>query len=178
VICGCEDEPPSYRAWGAAFAGAVEAVQGWAAAERSRQGYSDKVTVMAGDDAEPAFDPGYLNTYDLLAGYAATVGGYQPAMVDYGSAEPGYWTESQLLTVANGFRPDVAVPEIYYPSDARDWGALVSYAKSEGVAVRIYGVLADPVTGNSASFGSSSLLNVLQGITGQAGIAWQSELSR
>jgi hypothetical protein len=34
------------------------------------------VTVVAGDDAEPAFDPGYENTYGLLARYADAVGGF------------------------------------------------------------------------------------------------------
>ena len=29
---------------------------------------------MAADDIEPAFDPAYLNTYDLLKGYADAVG--------------------------------------------------------------------------------------------------------
>ncbi len=49
---------------------------------KSRSGFTDTVTVLAGDDAEPAFDPTYQNTYDLMLGYADAVRGYQPAMID------------------------------------------------------------------------------------------------
>ena len=175
IVCGCSDQPPSFSVYGAQLAAAVEAVQSWVTWWRSSTGFTDLVTVVAGDDAEPAYDPAYMNTYDLLAGYARAVGGYAPAMVDYGSADPGYWTESQLLQVANGFPPDVAVPEIYQQIDATEWADLVSYARSQGQAVTIFGMLADPATSPELNY--NALVDALEPITGQTAVAWPSDLA-
>jgi len=176
VVCGCSLEPSSYSAWGAALASVVESVQAWSTTLKQRWSYTDTVTVVAGDDIEPAYDPGYLNTYNLLSGYAAAVGGYQPAMVDYGSSEPGYWTETQLLQVADGFKPNVVVPQLYYPSFVNEWASLVSFAKTRGQSVTIFGVLTDSTTGNSSATSYSSMLGALGPITGQSSIRWASSI--
>ncbi|HVX22136.1 MAG TPA: hypothetical protein VHB02_12360 [Acidimicrobiales bacterium] len=176
ITCGCSLEPTSYSAWGAALASTVESVQAWASTLKQRWSYTDTVTVVAGDDIEPAYDPGYLNTYNLLAGYAAAVGGYQPAMIDYGSSEPGYWTQTQLLQVANGFKPDVVVPQLYFPAFVDEWASLVSFAKTRGQAVTIFGVLTDSTTGNTTSASYASMLNALSPITGQSSIRWASTI--
>jgi len=177
VICGCVMEPPSYQTWGAELAAAVEQTQSEVNALRDQSGDTDVVTVVAGDDAEPAFDPGYQNTYNLLAGYAQAVGGFQPAMIDYGSAEPGYWSMSQLLQVVDGFRPNVAVPEVYSPSAARSWASLISFAGTRGRTVGVFGVLTDASTGDSAQAGYSSLLDAIEPITGQTAIRWISTIN-
>ena len=78
VICGCPDEPPNFTLWGQQFAVAVEQIGAWTSSFKARQGYTDDVRVVAADDIEPAFDPEYLNTYDLLKGYAEGVGGFFP----------------------------------------------------------------------------------------------------
>jgi hypothetical protein len=176
-VCGCQNEPSSFAWWGAQFAQEVEAVQSQTNALRQQQGDTDVVTVVAGDDAEPAFDPGYQNTYDLLSGYANQVGGFQPAMIDYGSAEPGYWSMNQLLQVVNGFSPDIAVPEVYNAAAASSWAALVSFAANQGQTVTVFGVLTDASGGDNPQEGYGSLLNAIGPITGQSAIRWASSIS-
>jgi hypothetical protein len=177
VVCGCQNEPPSYAAWGADLAADVEATQSQTNALREQQGDTDTVTVVAGDDAEPAFDPGYQNTYDLLAGYANAVGGFQPAMIDYGSAEPGYWSMSQLLQVVNGFSPDIAVPEVYNASEAGSWASLISYAAGQGQSVGVFGVLSDASSGDSPQQAYNSLVNAIEPITGQSAVRWATSIT-
>ena len=178
IVCGCKFEPPSFAAWGAQQAAAVEQAQSEATALRARSGYTDVVTVVAGDDAEPAFDPGYQNTYDLVAGYADAVGGYQPSMIDFGSAEPGFWSDDQLLQIADGFRPDLAVPEIYFNSDVSSWASLISYAKARGRTLVVFGILTNAPNGDTSQVGYSSLLGAIQPITGQTAIRWPSNISQ
>ena len=176
VVCGCNDEPQDFGAWGAQLAASVMQVDAYTNSLKSRSGYTDTVTVVAGDDAEPAFDPEYHNTYDLMAGYAAAVDGYQPAMVDYGSADAGYWSDRQLLQIADGFRPNLAVPEIYTSTDAAAWGSLVSFARDNGQTVTVYGVLTT-ASGNLPAESYSQLVGVLQPITGQNAIRWSTTIS-
>ena len=178
TVCGCRFEPPSFAAWGARQAAAVEQAQSEANSLRTRSSFTDVVTVVAGDDAEPAFDPGYQNTYDLLAGYANAVGGFQPAMIDFGSAEPGFWSSDQLLQIADGFRPNLAVPEIYFKSQVSSWASLASYAETRGRVLTFFGVLTNAPNGGSPQAGYSSLLNAILPITGQSAIRWPSNISR
>jgi hypothetical protein len=177
VVCGCELEPQGFAAWGAQLAAAVEQVRSQTNESKVQSGYTDTVTIMAGDDAEPAFDPEYQNTYNLMAGYANAVEGYQPAMIDYGSADPGFWSEGQLLQIADGFKPNLAVPEIYTPTDVAAWTSLVSYAKASGQDMTIYGVLTAASAGNSPEDSYSSLVGTLPAITGQSSIRWLSTIS-
>jgi hypothetical protein len=176
VVCGCAFEPPSFRTWGATLASTVESVQAWATRTKQQSSFTDTVTVVAGDDVEPAFDPGYLNTYNVLAGYAAEVGGYQPAMVDYGSAEPGYWTSAQLLQVADGFRPDVVFPEVYFPTHVTEWASLIGYAKAHGQNVTIFGVLTQAPDGQTSATSYASIERAIAPITGQSSIQWASNI--
>jgi hypothetical protein len=178
VVCGCVLEPSSYAAWGAQLAAAVEKAQGQVNVLRSQSDDTDEVIVVGGDDAEPAFDPGYQNTYDLLAGYANAVGGYQPSMVDFGSAEPGYWSVNQLLQVVDGFRPDIAVPEIYNESQVASWTSLISLAAANDRTVSVFGVLSNSQSGDSPEGGYDSLLEGLEPITGQTTIRWLSAIGR
>ena len=176
VVCGCVLEPTDFAAWGAQLATAVESAQNEASDLRNSSRDTDIVTVVAGDDAEPAFDPGFQNTSDLLGGYASAVGSFQPAMIDYGSAEPGYWTMSQLLQVVDGFRPDVAVPEIYTVPEASSWASLISYASAHGRSIQVFGVLTSAAGGNQTT-GYTALLEAIGPITGQSLIRWSSAMS-
>ena len=177
-ICGCRDEPTSYFSWGEALAATVEQVGAWSAALRYKRGYSDLVQVVAADDAEPAFDPGFTNTYDVLAGYAAAVGGTQPALVDDGSAEPHYWTEDQLLQVAYGFRPDIPMPQVYFPVQAAEWAALTRYAmRRYHRSVQIFGVMAqDGPSPTAAALAYTNMLRALARTTHQLSIPWLSAI--
>jgi hypothetical protein len=179
VVCGCTDEPPDYGAWGRQLALWVITLREWAFETQAHYHYTDVVRVVAGDDAEPAFDPGFQNTYDLLAGYAATVEGTSPAMVDFGSAEASYWTEDELFQVAYGFRPDVAMPEIYYSADASEWAALLRYAKHRaGQVFPIYGVLAEDGTGtNTPAAAYTDMLEAAAGVNHQTAIPWLSSIA-
>jgi hypothetical protein len=178
IICGCAEEPPSFLTWGQLLAATVQHIQSWTNTWKASHRFTDVVNVMAGDDAEPANDPGYRNTHDVLAGYAQAVGGYQPAMVDYGSAESGYWTEDQLLEVAYGFRPNIAAPEIYYPSDANNWAAVATYAKAKrGKVVTFFGVLTESPVGNNPRAGYDQMVNAIRPITGQASVKWSTNIA-
>jgi len=174
VICGCSDEPPNFVAWGAHFGATVRRLRSWATSVKS---HSVRIKVVAGDDAEPANDPGYSNTANVLQGYASAVAGFEPSMVDFGSGEPGYWTLDQLYQVAYGFKPDVPFPEIYYASDVSDWTALAAYARSRyGVKMTVFGVLTDSPIGDSPQIASSQLLAAMHPLTGQAHLQWASNI--
>jgi hypothetical protein len=176
--CGCPDEPPDFTTWGGQLAVTVEDIGIWAGAYKARNDYTDDVRVVGADDVEPAFDPGYYNTYDLLAGYAGAVGGYFPPLVDYGSAEASDWTEGQLLQVAYGFLPDVAMPEIYYPADAAEWAALLSYAKAHvGKVMQIFGVLTEGPAGNTPGAAYIDMLEAVANVTHQSSIPWSSTIA-
>jgi hypothetical protein len=178
IICGCSLEPSDFFAWGRLLAATVMQIQAWTNSWKASHRFTDVVKVVAADDVEPAQDPGYKNTHDVLAGYAQAVGGYQPAMVDYGSAESGYWTQDQLLEAANGFRPNVAAPEIYYPSDANNWAALANYAKNKhGISVTFFGVLTEFPVANSPQAGHDQLVNAIRPVTGQANIVWSTNIA-
>jgi hypothetical protein len=178
VICGCPDEPPDFGLWGQHLAWAVEQSGAWASAFKAREGFTDDVRVVAADDIEPAYDPEYLNTYDVLKGYAAAVGGYFPPLVDYGSADANVWTDDQLLQVAYGFPPDVPMPEIYYSPDAAEWAALLSYAKAvSGRSREIYGVLTEGSGTRSPEGAYIDMLDALAPITNQRTIPWLSTMT-
>ena len=176
VVCGCTDEPVDFGAWGAQLATSVMQVGAHSSSVKSQSGFTDTVRVLAGDDAEPAFDPEYHNTFDLMAGYAAAVHGYQPAMIDYGSADAGFWSEGQLLQIADGFKPNLAVPEIYSAADAAEWSSLVSFARQGGQTLTIYGVLTTP-TGILPGGGYSTFVGLLEPITGQSAIQWPTTIT-
>ena len=178
VVCGCPDEPSNYITWGQELAGAVVELRAWAEQYRSVNAFTDTVRVAAGDDAEPAFDPGYYNTYDVMEGYAQAVGGSVPPMVDYGSADPGFWTEDQLLQIANGFAPNVAMPEIYSADQVNQWANLVAYSNtSHNEAVTIFGVLTTAGGSVASPDAVTQMLGAVGGISGQSSIPWVSAIT-
>jgi hypothetical protein len=178
VVCGCLDEPANYITWGEELAATVEQLATWSADYGSANGFTDTVRVDAGDDAEPAFDPGYYNTYDVMEGYAQAVGGSTPPMVDYGSADPGFWTEDQLLQIANGFAPNVAMPQIYDSDQVGQWASLVAYASAQyGEALTIFGVLTTPAATEASSEAIDQTLGAVGSISGQDNISWASAIT-
>jgi hypothetical protein len=154
------------------------ALRAWAVQYGSANGFTDTVRVVAADDAEPAFDPGYYNTYDVMEGYAQAVGGSVPPMVDYGSADPGFWTEDQLLQIANGFAPNVAMPEIYGAGQVSQWANLVAYATSSRAEnVTIFGVLTTAGGMVASPDAVTQMLGAVSGISGQSSISWASSIT-
>ena len=178
VVCGCPDEPASYMTWGQELADTVEQLNAWSARVASSNGFTDTVHVWAGDDAEPAFDPGFDNTKYVMQGYAQTVGGSYPPMVDYGSADPGIWTNAQLLEIANGFSPNVAMPEIYTPNQVAEWAALVSYAKAQqGEDVTLFGVMTVATGTEPPQNAAADTLAALAPLSSQRTIRWVSTIT-
>jgi len=177
IVCGCPDEPPSFTAWGSEFAVSIEQLGAWVTSVKAQNGFTDDVAIVAADDAEPGFDPGFDNTYKLLTAYATTVGGSSPAMVDYGSADPHFWTERQLFKVAYGLAPDIPMPEIYNSSNATEWAALLRYAKDHHhAALAIYGVLTGGDGTNSPQTAVTEMLDAVANITSQQSIGWSSTI--
>lgn len=178
VICGCQDEPANFTLWGEQLARTVEDVGAWTDSYKAEGRFTDDVRVVAADDIEPAFDPRYLNTYDLLKGYADAVGGYYPPMVDYGSADANVWTDAELFQVAYGFRPDVPMPEIYFLPDAQEWASLLRYAKARsGQAKKIYGVLTEDAGPSSPEDAYAEMVDALAPVTDQRIIPWLSTIT-
>lgn len=178
IVCGCPDEPQNYITWGQELGDTVEQLGAWSAQFGSDNGYTDTVRVVAGDDAEPAFDPGFDNTYYVMEGYAQVVGGSYPPMVDYGSADPGYWSENQLLQVANSFAPNVAMPEIYNSAQVGEWAGLVAYAKATyGEDVTVFGVLTSAAGTVTPQDALAQTVGALDPITGQNDISWVSAIT-
>lgn len=178
AICGCTYEPPSFFAWGGQLARTVESLAAWATQTKLDNRFTDTVRVVAADDAEPAYDPGYYNTYDLLQGYAEAVGGTSPPMVDYGSADKNYWTDAQLFQVAYGFRPDVPMPQVYYPSEAKEWAALLRYGTARRRSpMLIFGVLTEGRGTNDPATAYSDMLGAITGVNHQQSIPWVSTIA-
>jgi hypothetical protein len=178
VVCGCRDEPPSFAAWGGQLAVSVRRLASWAATLKAWSGFTDVVKVVAADDAEPAYDPGYHNTYEMLRGYARSVGGYQPAMIEYGSAEQGYWTQEQLFQVAYGFKPNLLFPQLYYRDNIANWMSLISYARARhGVSITLAGVLTTAPFGNSSQSAYTQITNAVRPVTGQSSLRWTSNIA-
>jgi hypothetical protein len=176
IICGCLDEPSDFGVWGAHLAATVMRLRSWTASLKAAS-RSVEVKVVAGDDAEPSYDPGYTNTADVLGGYARAVGGFQPSMVDFGSAEPGYWTLDQVYQVAYGFKPDLPVPEVYFAADVADWVSVVAYAHTRyRVAMTIFGVLTNAQIGNTPESATGQMITAMRHLTGQKHIQWSSNI--
>ena len=98
-------------------------------------------------------------------------------MVDYGSADPGFWTEDQLLQIANGFAPNVAIPEIYSADQVNQWANLVAYASaSHSENVTIFGVLTTAGGTVASPDAVTQMLGAVAGISGQSSIPWVSAI--
>ncbi len=108
-------------AGGAAWAGVVNAVIGYL----DSHGYG-QVVVWGGSDMELAWNT-YSNTANWVSGYQSRT---SAMYVDYGDAAgcPPYgncsngWTQADVYNIAWGFPQAQAEPEIYYNSQALEWG--------------------------------------------------------
>ena len=87
-----------------------------------RQGFSAHVRSAAADDAEPAWDRGFRQTQLFIHGYRRYASGR--TLYDYGSLDGGVgsiWNARQMMYVTGGAGHTAVLPEIYYPSLAREW---------------------------------------------------------
>jgi hypothetical protein len=162
-MCGCVNEPSSFVSWGRALGRAVTEIGNYLSATAST--YSAIAGAGGGDDAEPAYDPAFTNTYDVLAGYDDVTA---LPMIDYGSIDggpvvDGFWTPEQMYLVANGLRPDAALPEIYHPGMASQWADLALWAATNaGGRMPFAGVLTQAPDGYSPIEGAAALSAALK----------------
>jgi hypothetical protein len=178
--CGCENEPPDYVSWGQAWGQAV----GEIGAHLSATASSYVATAAAGgaDDAEPAYDPAFTNTYDVVAGYdeVTTLPMIDFGSIDGGPTSDGFWTPEQMYLLANGLRPDGALPEIYHPGMADQWAALSHWAAANaGGRLPFVGVLTESPAGYTPAEGAAALHTALSNDfpdTAQASWAWSSNM--
>ena len=158
----CRHQPPSFALAGRFWAKRVGALESFLKAK----GLSSHIRASAADDAEPAWDPAYRNTFRFLKGYADMFG-YTYAMWDFGSLDPGYWSPRQEYMVAYGLKPNVPVPEIFGAINAVQWEQLDQWAVSHtGRQMRIYGVVTQWARGSKCGFkprqGYDAMLSQLQ----------------
>lgn len=129
-------QPASFGEAGRVWARSVGDLDGYLHAT----GLSTNVRASGGDDAEPAWDPKYSNTYDFVKGFADATG-YSHPFWDFGSLEPGYWSPAQEYYVTWGAKPSVPFGQIFYPSMAKEWEDLNLWAvNNTGHPMHIYGV--------------------------------------
>jgi hypothetical protein len=178
--CGCVNEPADFVTWGQAWGQAVAQIGTYLSASAAT--YVGMATAGGGDDAEPAYDPAFTNTYDVVAGYDEVTD--QP-LIDYGSIDGGpvangFWTPEQMYLVANGLRPDAALPEIYHPGMADQWAALSHWAVANaGGRMAFAGVLTQAPDGYSPAEGAAALHTALATDfpdTAQPAWAWSSNM--
>lgn len=115
-------------AGGAAWAGVVNTVRTWA----SNNGFTSQLNVGGANDMEPGFDT-YPPTKSWVDGYTSAGG---PYYVNYGSADGcpqtthtnggcnNGWNQDGEWYVSYGALPAYSTPEIYYQSQANQWGQI------------------------------------------------------
>jgi len=161
--CGCTGEPTDYLSWGQAWAQAVAQIG--AALSATASSYAATASAAGGDDAEPAYDPAFTNTFDVLAGFDDVT---SLPMIDYGSIDGGpsanaFWTSEQMYLVTNGLRPDAPLPEIYHPGMADQWAALSHWAAvNAGGSLDFAGVLTEAPDGYSPDEAAAALHDALR----------------
>lgn len=109
---------PSAFVAGKRWAGAVLALQ----RKLQRHRLNTQVKSAAADDAEPAWDRGFRKTRRFIQGFRMSA--YRRTLYDYGSLDGGVgaiWSARQMLFVTGGAGHTAVLPEIYYPSLAREW---------------------------------------------------------
>lgn len=116
---------PSAEVAGKRWANAVLAL----ARRLDRNRLGQHVRSAAADDAEPAWDRGFRQTRLFIDGFRRYADGR--TLFDYGSLDGGVgsiWSARQMLYVVGANRSTAVLPEIYYPSLAREWAELAQVA--------------------------------------------------
>jgi len=142
-------------------------------------GYDSQEAAAAGVDAEPAYDSAYTDTGSFVDNFNAGSGAN---MFDFGSAETGYWSNSQLYHVSWGASDDSPVPEVYgccHASMVNEWLTIDEYAKSNSLGYSVLGVTSDYNSANSCNktyTPDDSWNAMLAGIEGDSGAYYQSTI--
>ena len=116
---------PSTLVAGKRWAGAVLALE----RKLRRHGLSAHLKSAAADDAEPAWDRRFRQTLRFIHGFRKFSHGR--TLYNYGSLDGGVgsiWSARQVMYVMGGKGQTAALPEIYYPAQARQWAQLAYIA--------------------------------------------------
>ena len=116
-------------------------------------GVGDHVRSAAAIDAEPAWNPSFRKTHAFFNGYRSFFGDAEDglALYNFGSLDGGVgeiWSLRQAFYVSGGMRYARVVPEIYFPSMARQWAELARLARERyGREVQFAGVMTQRAPG-------------------------------
>jgi hypothetical protein len=101
------------------------------------QGFSSQESAAAGDDAEPAYNPGYSQSRNFVGSYNSSS---DYLIYDYGAAYSGPWTDSDIYFMSYGALNSLPVPEVYTGStgppptspQANEWEGVAKWGYSNG----------------------------------------------
>ena len=116
----------------------------------SAQGGANQQEGTGAFDAEPKWDTGYTSTGDFRYSYNNNTG---HPLYDYGSAEPGYWTNDQLWKVSYE-GDDYPFPEVYgccHSGQISDWLNVDDWAKANNKGYYVEGVTNDYNSGSTCN---------------------------
>lgn len=95
--------------------------------------------MLGAADMEPAYDRGFSKTRNFVLGWRdAPTTGTSTALIDYGSAETGYWTSAGMYQVSYGTRHVFPLPQIYTSGQVDNWHNLSSWGAANGNRGRIF----------------------------------------
>ena len=160
--------PPNHTDYGVHWGDAVQTEESYILA----QGYSAQSS-QGGFDMEPAYDPEYTRSVDMVGGYATVQSVRDYA--DYGTADSS-WSQSKIYHISFGIAPALPFPEVYYPNQdsmSSEWAGVDSWAHSTGLDYTIYGVLNDYHTSRGCTLTPDQTYDLLFGKID----AWQSTIS-
>jgi acyl-CoA hydrolase len=83
------------------------------------------VTAAAASDAEPAWDPHFVRTYNFFRGFQDAKTG--SLIYNFGSLDGGVgviWNAKQAFLISGGLKDTRVVPEIYNNAMAHQWATL------------------------------------------------------
>jgi hypothetical protein len=134
----CNYLPPSYTTFGQQWASLINTFSSYIATDH----YNGRVAAESAMDMEPGWDRLYTNTSAMDSAYNSTVaGGYN---WDFGSLDPGWWTNAQMWQQAQGYIRNFPFGQIFQTdgSQATEWGNLDTWSCSNEFApLYINGVL-------------------------------------
>lgn len=89
-------------------------------------GWQRQVYIWAGYDAEPSYDSA-AHTRALLDGFTSN-DPYNSRIYDFGSAESGYWSDSDIRYIAYGNLRAYTIPEILNSGTVNNWRRVMDNA--------------------------------------------------
>lgn len=143
----CTDTVPDAETAGTYWAQRVNELNSYISAN----GGQGQEAGAGGMDAEPNYDPEYTKTLHFTSYYNNNT---SSPFLDYGSAEPGYWSNSNLWYISFGAPDDAPFPEIYgccHSGMIQDWLTVDGWAKANNEGYSVIGVTNDYNSANTCN---------------------------